>query len=195
MGSPEDLQHRLAFLGIGPADERLLRALGPILEENAEALAHDFYRHLLCFSETRALLADRERRRHLLAQQQEHLRTLAAPLDADYVASRRELGESLERSGLDVGWYLGAYAHYISLLSLMVEDAAGDDVEQYRRLLLALVRRMLLDAQLSVEGWIGRREAVLEFSNEELAKSQRALGRECEEQRWQLRQLGSRGRR
>jgi hypothetical protein len=171
MGVKEELAQRLEFLGITPAEIGRLRALGPVLEEALEPVAADFYRHLLFFPETRHLLREGEIRERLIDKQREYLRSLAgAPLDEAYVEERRRIGEVHEDAGVPPGWHLGAYAHLFADLVFMIEDAVHGDLEEFRLIVVALMRRILLDAQLSVEAHVQRREQRLEFLNEERAR-------------------------
>ncbi|HEX9813652.1 MAG TPA: protoglobin domain-containing protein, partial [Myxococcota bacterium] len=56
--SSADLELRLGYLDLGPADLERLAALQPVLEKHATGLVDSFYHHLLSFSPTRRLLVD-----------------------------------------------------------------------------------------------------------------------------------------
>jgi hypothetical protein len=163
MMSKEDLTHRLEFVGITGPEAARLRALRPLLERSAGVLGVDFYRHLLCFPETRHLLKDPRRRKRLFEGQRAQLLGLSrTALDDEYLEERRRIGESYEELGLPPGWHLGAQAECFALLALLIEEAVQGEVGELRLLLVALVRRILLDAQLSIEAYVERRDRRLE---------------------------------
>lgn len=172
----EDLARRLEFIGIDAAQTRRLGALRPLLAQASDALVAGFYRHLLSSPETRDLLKDRERRDRLLEEQREYLLGLASTsLDEEYAEERRRMGEVHEEAGLSPGWFLAAYAQHFSSLAFLIEDAVDGDVGEFRSLLVALFRRLVLDAQLALEAQVERRERRLAYLNEELARMLREL--------------------
>ena len=182
MGADESLAHRLAFLGLQAEELRLLAELRPLFEAQADRLVSSFYRHLLSFAETRRLLTDPEVKDRLLAKQRQYLISLAGPsIDEEYVAERVRIGVVHERVGLAPRWYLGAYAHYLSLLAPLVHERLRSDPERAQRTVTALVKLLFLDAQLAMEAYIERREQELEFLNRELAASGRDLAQQVED--------------
>ena len=194
MTKPE-LEERLAFLQLDHADRELLGELEPLLERHADRFVGAFYRHLLSFGTTRRLLSDPAVKERLLGKQREYLLSLSSPeLDDDYVRERVRIGEVHERIGLEPRWYLGAYAHYFSLLAPVVCESYHADPERGQRLLTALVRLLLFDATFAMDSYIERREEELEHLNRELAAAGRSLAREVEEQGEALRRTVRRAR-
>jgi signal transduction histidine kinase len=179
-----ETRQRLAFLNLEEADRRLLADLGPLLEKHADALVAAFYRHLLSFAPTRALLKEPDVKRRLLAKQREYLVSLAAPcFDEEFVALRRHIGEVHQRVGLEPRWYLGAYSLYQALLTPLVCDAlAHGDPERGARTLTALNKLLMFDAQLAVEAYIAASEQRLEYLTGELSEQSRRLERDMEDQ-------------
>ncbi len=193
MNAKKDLAQRLAFLGLTVEDQRRLEELRPLLEQHADALVGAFYRHLLSFEPTRDLLRDPAVKDRLLEKQREYLLSLAGPrLDAGYVAERMQIGKRHMEVGLEPRWYLGAYALYYSLLAPVVYESTRDDVVRGERTLSALVKLLLLDAQLAMEAYIERREHELEYLNRELATMGQELARNYEEQSVELRDTARR---
>lgn len=191
----DELEERLAFLDFGEADRRLLESLRPLLEQHADRLVAAFYRHLLSFEETRRLLSDPKVKERLLGKQREYLLSLAGPvIDERYVEERTRIGEVHERVGLRTRWYLGAYALYFSLLAPLVCEMHPSDPERAERTLIALVKLLLLDAQLAVGAYIRRREEELDHLTQELAATGRELAREYDEQSAELRRTERRAR-
>ncbi len=163
MDPKQDLGQRLAFLGLTGEDQRYLEALRPILEQHADALVGAFYRHLLSFEATRALLSDPAVKERLIRKQNEYLRSLAgSKLDESYLAERARIGERHVEVGLEPRWYLGAYALYFSLLAPVIHESARGDAVRVERTLIALLKVLLLDATIAMEAYIGKRERELE---------------------------------
>lgn len=159
MLSVEELAHRLELLGLTGAEAARLRALRPLLERSAGVLVVDFYRHLLSFPETRHLLKDPARRERLFEGQRAQLLGLSSTaLDDAYLEEQRRIGEIYEELGLPPGWYLSAQAECFALLAFLIEEVVHGEVRELRQLLVALVRRMLLDAQLSIEAYVERHD-------------------------------------
>jgi signal transduction histidine kinase len=183
-----DVSERLDFLELSPADLELLAALRPVLQRQADRIVAAFYRHLLSFEPTRRLLADPAVKERLLRKQRDYLLSLTDPVvDAAYVAERVRIGDVHERIGLGTRWYLGAYAFYYSLIAPLAADAFPGEPERTQALLCALVRRLMLDAQLAMEAYIERREHELEHLNRELAASGRELQHDLDVQERELR--------
>ncbi len=193
MNAKQDLAQRLAFLGLTVEDQRHLKELRPLLEQHADALVGAFYRHLLSFEPTRDLLRDPAVKQRLLKKQHEYLLSLAGPrLDEGYVRERMQIGKRHMEVGLEPRWYLGAYALYYSLLAPVVYESTRDDIVRGERTLSALVKVLLLDAQIAMEAYIERREHELEYLNRELATMGQVLARDYEEQSVELRDTARR---
>lgn len=185
----EELDQRLAFLALTGEDQRCLQELRPLLEQHADALVGAFYRHLLSFEPTRALLRDPAMKERLLQKQRDYLLSLAgASLDEQYVADRVRIGERHMEAGLEPRWYLGAYALYFSLLAPVIFEATREDPVRGERTVTALLKMLMLDAQIAMEAYIEKRERELEYLNQELASMGRELARDYEVQSVELRE-------
>jgi signal transduction histidine kinase len=190
-----DLQQRLRFIGLDAEDAELLRALRPELERSAERIVRVFYRHLLSFPEMRELLSDAQVKARLLVLQKQYLLSLAPPsLDARYVEERLRIGRAHHRVGLEPRWYLGAYSLYFRLLVPLVSEALRGQPLHAERAVAALNKVLMLDAQLAMEAYIGRREERLEYLNRELATAGNDLQRVYERQSDELRETTARVR-
>src|SRR5208337_1824228 len=191
----EKTAQRLAFIGLGEEERSYLMALRPVLERHAESLVAAFYRHLLSFEQTRTLLRDSAVKERLLGKQRSYLLSLgSARYDEEFLAERVAIGETHERIGLEPRWYLGAYAIYFSLLAPAVVETYRSEPHRAERTLSALVKQLLLDAQLAMEAYMARHDRELEYMNRELAAAGRHLAREFEDQRAELRQSERRAR-
>jgi signal transduction histidine kinase len=166
----------LSFLELGEGDRANLVELRPLLEKHADAFVSAFYRHLLSFEETRALLADPDVKERLLVKQREYLISLADPtLDDAYFAQRHAIGQTHMRVGLEPRWYLGAYALYMRLLVPVIMEHWQRDLGAAERVINSLHKLLMLDAELAMDSYIARREERLAFLNRELASVSREL--------------------
>jgi len=195
MPGASDFEQRIAYLGLTPADFERLASLRPMLEEHGSRLVDAFYRHLLSFPHTRALIRDPIVRHRLIDKQREYLLSLATDqIDADYVAIRRRIGETHERIGLEPRWYLGAYALYLSILIPTIHESISHDPPLATATVASLQKLLFLDAQIAMESYIDRQQMQLNDLTRELANEGRQLAQEFENQKVVLRSTESRAR-
>jgi signal transduction histidine kinase len=193
MLSTSDLEERLSYLKLEARDLELLARLRPVLEEHADRFVNAFYNHLLSFPSLRERLRDPEIQDRLHLKQREYLLSLAGPeIDESYVKQRQQIGLAHERAGISPHWYLGAYAVYLSLLTPLIFEQLGDEPDQAQQTLIALQKLLMLDAQLTIETYVDRRERDLEALNAALARSGQALAEDLEERRVELRETTAR---
>ena len=156
--APIGLENRLAFLNLGPDDLTLLGELRPQFEEQAEEFWQSFRRELAALEplashvrrpEVERVLA-RLSREYLLSFTQQHF-------GATFIASRQRLGRGLQRIGLEAHWVLRGYALYFSLLVPRVSRALHDD-QKSARLVTALAKRVMLDAELAMDAYIDEQQ-------------------------------------
>ncbi len=191
--STEDQETRLAFFELGPADRANLGQLAPLLEKHADAFVAAFYRHLLSFEETRALLSDPEVKDRLLAKQRDYLLSLSnAALDEAYFSQRIAIGQTHVRVGLEPRWYLGAYSLYLRLLVPVILEHWRRDLPAGERVIVSLHKLLMLDADLAMESYISRREERLAFLNRELSNASRELERRWESEHERTREATAR---
>jgi signal transduction histidine kinase len=193
MSSTSDLEERLSYLQLEARDLELLARLRPVLEEHADRFVTAFYNHLLSYPSLLELLRDPEIQDRLHLQQKEYLLSLAGPvIDKSYVEQRQKIGAAHERAGIGPRWYLGAYALYLSLLTPLIFEQLRHDPGQAQQTFIALQKLLMLDAQLTIETYLDRRERDLEALNVELARSGQALAEDLEERRVELRETTAR---
>jgi len=181
------LERRLAYLRLSVDDLTLLAELRPAVEERAPGFVEDFYRHLLGFEETRALLRDEAVRERLLRAQAQYFVSLVDPdLDADYVEGRFRIGLTHERIGLEPAWYLGAYSIFQSELDRIAARHFASDARALAVVRSVLSKRLLLDIQIAMESYITKSEEGLDSLNRELAAAGQGLAREVDAQREEL---------
>jgi signal transduction histidine kinase len=192
---PSDLAQRLAFLDLTEEDRRLLAELRPSLEQHADRFVAAFYQHLLSFEPTRHLLADPKVKQRLLLKQREYLLSLAGTeIDEAYVEERLHIGRVHERIGLEPRVYFGAYRLYFSLIQPVIGEACAGDPGRAERTLDALLKVLVLDAQLGTEAYVERREQELEYLNRELADTGHQLALQVQKRTSELRLTRRRAR-
>jgi signal transduction histidine kinase len=98
------------------------------------------------------------------------------------------------RIGLGPRYYLGAYALYFSLLAPIIAEDCRGEAERTQETLSALVKLLLLDAQLAMEAYIESHEETLTHLNRELAAVSRTLTVEFASQGHELRATEKRAR-
>jgi signal transduction histidine kinase len=190
-----NLAQRLAFLDLTEEDRQLLADLRPILEQQADRLVSTFYQHLLSFEPTRNLLAEPEVKERLLLKQREYLLSLAgAKIDEAYVEERLHIGRVHERLGLEPRFYFGSYRLYFSLLQPLVNEACAGEPGRAERTLDALLKVLVLDAELATEAYVEGRERELEYLNRELADAGHELALQVQKRTSELRLTRRRAR-
>jgi signal transduction histidine kinase len=190
-----DLEQRLVYLNLEEADLERLRRLRPLLEKHSAGFVASFYRQLLSFGPTRALLADPEIKERLLEKQRSYLLSLGDPrFDDAYLEERRAIGEVHARVGLEPRWYLGAYALYFGLLTPVICDAFSQDPEEASQIVVSLQKLLMLDAQLAMEAYISAHEQRLQYLTRELAEHSRQLARDYDDQSATLRRTTEQAR-
>jgi len=146
---------RLAFLEFTPEDEARLVELRCFAEENVDAIVDDFYRHLMAFEETRAVLGGDEQITRLKGLQRSYfLRMLEGAFDSAYFESRLRVGAAHARIDLRPEWYLGTYSLYVRLLTARLRARHRDDPEHLLALLESFSKVVFLDMGLAIDAYI-----------------------------------------
>lgn len=129
-----------AFLGLGDRDLQTLTALHDRLKDCPTGFVDTFYRNLLAFEETHALLTDQATIERLKRSQAAYFDQMTAgPYDASYVQNRVRIGALHRQIGLAPKWYLGAYNLYLSELISAVWDLLGTNPQDARDTVTTLV--------------------------------------------------------
>jgi len=195
MISSSELSELLDFFALDEGELDTLAELRPVFEENGDELVDAFYAHLLRFPETSALLENQGVRDRLLAAQGRYLMSLADPvIDERYAADRVAIGSAHERTGLETRWYLGAYSLYASLLIPVICKQVGATQLETEKRVVALMRRLLFDAEIAIDQYINRREDELNRVNAELTKASEALALQVDTTSADLRRTEDRAR-
>jgi len=152
-----ELHSRMSFFDLTEKDVELLREMKPLIEEHSERLVAGFYRHLLSFDETRALLHDQATVDRLMKLQREYLLEIfQANFDEDYFERRLGIGATHHRIGLSPKWYVGAYLVYENLLAPLIAKSQARDPERGLSGILAVRKVFALDKTLALDLYFHR---------------------------------------
>lgn len=150
--SVRELDARLAFFRIGPADLARLAALRPLVVAHRERVVEAFYAHLLSQPETRDFLQDPHLLERLQVKQEAYfLQLFDGRVDLSYVENRLRVGEAHERLGVPPRWYIGAFDRYLSLLRELLFERGGPDVAAD---LESIEKVLHFDASLAIDAYI-----------------------------------------
>lgn len=179
MSPDESTDETLDYFRLDQSDLDALAKMRGAFEASADRLVDEFYRHLLQFPTTQALLRNDEVRARLLEKQRAYLISLTDPvIDDAYLARRVEVGTTHERIGLDTKWYLGAYALYFNLLVPVIYEEMGPEPVNLGAVVTALAKRLLFDAEIAIRQYTDRREADLKSLNRALTVATQKLSQE-----------------
>ncbi|OIB58589.1 globin-coupled sensor protein [Natrialba sp. SSL1] len=155
-----ELAWRKAFIGFDSADERRLADLEPLLRDNREAIADDFYDNVLQYDRTQAIVNRSPKGTDALKQtQQAYLVSLATgSYDQDFFANRARIGKLHELLDMPLHHYVGQYGVYYELLLSRLNER---------------VQQQVVDAIIE---WADEREAEAEESAGGLGRVVNALG-------------------
>lgn len=146
---------RKAFLGFSEADSAHLEVLHQALAGLGPEVAERFYDHILRFPETRRFIPDAATLERLKRAQANYFDTLTAgEYGPDYVRDRLRVGIAHQRIGLEIQWYLGAYAKYLVDLLPEISRRLGQNPERFIAALQALLKVVLLDMGLAIDTYI-----------------------------------------
>jgi signal transduction histidine kinase len=189
------IEERLAYLGLDDEAFELLSELRPLLEEHADELAEQFYRHMLAFEETRVYFRDEETKERFLYGRSRYIVSLAdSHFGPEYFEERRRSGQMQEAIGLSPAWISRLSALHVSLLAPVLTAHFEGDLTKAARTVQALMGRFALDVEIALESFMERREQGLAFMAEELARERRRLQEDLREQGATLRETTERAK-
>lgn len=141
---------------IDPATQNTLRATWPKVAEKLGPLLNEFYNFLGKIPETAEMLERQGNVERLKAAQKEHWRALfSANFDESYLQRVISIGKTHHRVGLKPKYYLSGYALVLeSLLPILIHGNRRDP-EQAAREAVALVRAVLMEADLALSVYTG----------------------------------------
>jgi diguanylate cyclase (GGDEF)-like protein/PAS domain S-box-containing protein len=163
----QEIATRKTFLELGDADLAALAAVHALTDADGDAFSKDFYDHLLCYDELRALLRDGAAVERLRQAQTAYFRTLSGgDYGTDYVHDRLRVGMAHERIGLAPKWYIGAYRKFLSNLVALLARRLGDDPARFAAAWDAVLKVVCFDMGLALDTYVhaGQR-SILQYQN------------------------------
>ncbi|WP_254762186.1 globin-coupled sensor protein [Natrinema marinum] len=132
-----EIAWRKEFIGFDADDERRLSELEPLLRDNREEIADDFYENVLRYEGTREVVDRSPKGVDALKQtQQAYLVSLATgDYDRSYFQNRARIGKLHELLDMPLKHYVGQYGVYydliLSRLNERVQDRVVDAIEEW----------------------------------------------------------------
>ncbi|MFD1563229.1 protoglobin domain-containing protein [Haloarchaeobius amylolyticus] len=133
----DEVEWRKHFIGFGEDDEQRLSDLEPLLRDNRQEIADDFYENVLQYEGTRKVINRSPKGVEALKEtQQAYLVSLATgDYDLSYFENRTRIGKLHEMLDMPLKHYVGQYGvYYDLLLSRMnerVQDQVVDAIEEW----------------------------------------------------------------
>ncbi len=166
--TPDELQHRKAFLQFGPHDEQRLKNIGALATRYADEVIEAFYQHLLSFDEMKAFFPTAESLRRVKELQKAYfLRLTQGDYDTDYAEDRLNIGAVHERINLPIKAYLGMYNFYLREVGKHIFDSLGTTSDEAVTTFFALMKLTFLDIDLAIETYIDARERTIKSLQQE----------------------------
>ncbi|PCR91401.1 globin-coupled sensor protein [Natrinema ejinorense] len=139
----DEVAWRKEFIGFDEDDERRLADLEPMLRDNREEIADDFYENVLHYEQTRAIVDRSPKDVDALKQtQQAYLVSLASgSYDQSYFRNRTRIGKLHEMLDMPLKQYIGQYGVYYDLILSRLNER---------------MQRQVVDA---IEEWAAERDA------------------------------------
>ncbi len=158
----EEIAWRKAFIGFDEADEQRLSELEPMLRENREAIADDFYDSILQFEEAVEVIGRSPKGVDALKQtQQAYLISLATgDYDQAYFENRARIGKLHEMLDMPLKQYIGQYGVYYDLIMSRLNERVQDQVVE-------AIEEWAEERDDEDDGGIGRLATALGFGNGE----------------------------
>lgn len=152
------LQSRLGLIGMDDSDRARLRAMRPMVEEQARAALRDYFRHLETQPETTRLFSSPRQIDRLQELEAAHWSILAdGRFDTLYADRSVILGDVRQRIGLEPGWSIGGYSLVLeSVIRKLAFNKTGRfalfsrsrDRAEFAENVIAAVKAVLLDIDI-----------------------------------------------
>ena len=158
-----EIERRKFFLEFTDEDVDLLKQAHEMLAPFLSEFVDVFYEHIFSCEEMREVIAHHgvdlnQLRSKQLAFFQE---LTSGHYDLAYFENRLKVGSVLERIGLNVKWYIGAYSKYLSELFNYLEKNRKNDTEQLSRLFSAVTKIISLDIELVIDAYIHSNKQII----------------------------------
>ncbi|HJV28339.1 MAG TPA: EAL domain-containing protein [Aromatoleum sp.] len=150
-----EIESRKAFLELGEADVRHLRAIRDRLSGAQHGFADGFYEYLRRLPELAALLPDDATVARLKHAHGRYFDSLTGgDYGEEYVGGRLRVGMTHARIGLTPKWYVGAFRKYLSDMLRAIWTATDGEVGSFMATFDALLKVVMLDLGLTLDTYI-----------------------------------------
>ena len=151
--TPKLVEGRLAALGLDDDARARLRAIAPLVLANASRFLDSFYARLLDHAATRGYFRTPEEVARLKTHQLAYIEELfTAEYDWEHALRCLHIGLAHHRVRLTPQWFVASFGHFV-LDHVPLVFAASGSVEEAVETVTALVKSVLFDASLTLEGY------------------------------------------
>lgn len=175
--SEQDREERLRFLQLGEDDSAVLIELHPLFVQKREQFLDVFYRRLLSFPGTRAVLKDEATIQRARKGQATYMeRMLSGRFDKEFFDLSTHVGVQHQEIGLEPKWVVGAWTMYLTYFTEAIWEHLKSDPPRALRAVQALHKVIFLALQLGVDAYYSKsldrvqaivasqRDAIMELS-------------------------------
>jgi rsbT co-antagonist protein RsbR len=151
----QELASRRFYFQLTDEDLSRLAALRPFAEKHNDEIVDAFYNELLLkHPESRLFFTDKAAlQRAVTAQKRYFLELFSGVCDLDYMENRLRVGTTHQRIGVAPKWYLGAYAHYLRLISERFFAEQGTTPES-QEMVRSIQKIIFFDMAIAIETYI-----------------------------------------
>lgn len=151
-----DNKKRLEMYRITTEDQRLLKAMAPLIEKNIDTIITVFYDHLAKFPETTALITNAgstiEKLKKTNAGYFQQL--FRAEFDQEYMQSRTIVGKIHAMIGITPMWFFAAMTSYIDSIYPILAKSTVFNVAQSAKLIAAFQKAVTMDQTIIMDAYI-----------------------------------------
>lgn len=165
-----DINGRLQFIDLGPADREVIRQCAPIVLAKLDDILDRLYANIFATPETAAIIGDKSRVPGLKAAQGAHWQQLlAAQFDRNYAARVQAIGRAHARIGLEPSWYIGACNCIFTQMVPHLVEAYRKKPGLLARAIAAFGKALLLDMEIATSVYIDAQKQERQHQAERLA--------------------------
>jgi rsbT co-antagonist protein RsbR len=158
-----DIEKRKKFVAFQGNDVDRIATVRDVILEQAPILAASFFDYLANFEETAGLFREIDLLDEAKRLKQEHIRAMVSgEYGSSYVEQRASLAGIYSQCGIEIRVLLGAYAHLIRELSLVVSGRYNHDQAQAFETMMSLEKLCYFDLGILSDLLIEGRERVIE---------------------------------
>ena len=154
---------RKDFLDFTDRDVELLGDIKGLIENNADFIIDEFYKHLNKFEGTRQFFPDEEKLEYVKRTQKDYLLGIVnGKYDEEYFEHRLHIGKVHDFIRLLPQWYLGSYSLYHRILYPLIFEKYKEQPNEILDHILVIDKVTNLDSQLAIDTYIESYNSALE---------------------------------